>query len=149
MSLKKMDGPWERPIYRDTDTNHVISTENAFPYESSEVLCTPRHSVEIKQGDRIINGWRFTCARFPTAEDVAQPVRLLDYRDYIYAEAPLLSLLFVRDHEMTIEQHRLGTMFEFLIKADEQWYVRLDQPVSLAFGLRLHLRGLYRPPRLS
>jgi len=133
-------------LYILQDTGQILNLNDFVPFETADRFEGVRWSLPSRAGlFYILQGWRFTCAKWPANPvDVQQQVTLKsDFRDML-ASSSLSSILTCAqypDMKRDYDREELGCIPSG--QSDRFSVTLAEQPVEGA-GLRVHIRGLLK-----
>jgi hypothetical protein len=134
---------YEGSLFRDLNTGNIINLRDFVPFETAERLEGINWALDAMDGDRILTGWRFTCASWPkNLVEVQQAVRVqVDGRTK--ATQSLSSLLTLADQHAVRDMDAEDLGLVWAMRTVRICVILSERPVEGA-GLRVHLRGLLR-----
>jgi hypothetical protein len=123
----------------------IIDINEFRPFETSEAIDGLRWKLtrSVMVPYYVLQGWRFTCARWPTSgEEIQQEVRLLRNGRPV-ASSALCSLLTTCERSDSVRDKKCEWLDDILVnKSDEIEVLLTEQQVPPGARLRLHLRGM-------
>jgi len=133
-------------LFRIPATGNIINLCDFVPFETSERFEGIDFALDVMGVDRILTGWRFTCAVWPKDLVEAQQSVRLEVDGRTKATMSLSSLLTLADGRARrdMEAEDLGRLW--CGRTVPIRVVLAERPVE-GSGFRMHLRGLSRRPK--